>query len=138
MCTHHSLGWHRHKSLILLFAATAGCFVGVCRCCWCCCRRSMWCAAVAASTAVAVSAPVVNAGVVSLLLLEFIGCCCCCSCPCCCSCFCLLKRALRFYGCVTRLFFTCCTLHTHTPLANPMTPRVLLRASAYSPFLSFL
>lgn len=82
------------------------------------------CAAAASCTAAAVSAPVINSGVVSLLLLEFIGCCCCCSCQCCCSCFCLLKRALRFYGCVTRLYFACCTLHTHTPLANSMTPRV--------------
>ena len=92
----------------------------------------------AACAAAAIGAFVVNAGVVSLMLLEFIGCCCCCSCQCCCSCFCLLERALRFYGCVTRLYFTCCTLHTHTPLANSMTPRVLLRASAGSSFLSFL
>ncbi len=95
------------------------------------------CAAAAACVAAAVSAFVVNAGVVSLPLLEFTGCYCCCSCQSCCSCFCC-SRAHRFYDCVTRLYFTCCTLHTHTPLANSMTPRVLLRASAGSSFLSFL
>ena len=51
-----------------------------------------------------------------LLLLPMLS-------QCCCSCFCLLKRALRFYGCVTRLYFACCTLHTHTPPASATTPR---------------
>ena len=44
----------------------------------------------------------------------------------------------RFYGCVARLHSTCCTLHTHKPLANSMNPQFCCGRLPAVPVLSFL